>query len=949
MVAGIMACNSWDKLCKVQRDYPKAKFADSFVQKSLKKSPKNPFLLAWKADISLQLTQDPKNVVLQIQQAWQQPGPYDIRLLAYLYRLFAEAMRRSSAANSCISGLGNENSKVWLSASKTLSPQERQELWSALGKAAWREECWEDFRFAVVQYSKELKDISVSASIKKHAHFTQILATQLAAEQQLQIPGAGLKSKVQFDLARRLMKQAYEASPGEPIACKDIRDLRFMGEIFARQGRCDELIELWNNPPATLKDLMKTHQADLQIMRIRLSRETNSWALVESESLARIENAISQITENPDSKALWELCAWNMDLWTDWLAAVRMNRSKDEAIRIVYDILHRAFGTELRTNDRAMSLTYMKLRHFIGVPMAGDCLTYWKNHSTLISCFGDMRPFLETLHSNNGLGGKMHFFRTLATDALSKTDEYTDEKWDTHSQNILKINHLITSSVADQIWQGDKTKILKYIFDQSCTSSGFYEPSSSGGFLAVYSLLRMHHVTMRYDESRHPFENTPNSRLLLQAAMLARHLVVCDKEKQDRPRALLAARLHLNLGLGKSAFQMYSYTKCKEMLIHTLSPYVLSRLSITHPFGAKGYQGFSAEEELGKAIGTMERMESKTDNTIYPDLKTVPWDQAIGLLSLRGKLKSSLTKHICNLERRRIARLKGEPVDQLPVLDRQSFQNIIDNVDKSVFPDFDDTRSSGPLPYIMPNMVPNLPWLIESYSIWEASSRVLHKETQAWENVGLLVDDIATPKEGHEVEANKTLAESRAENSWLGINTVVEIMAGQVDANLLPANLTKLSEELHAMRLGVEKLRMPSNTKLKLEDEPTMFHENMLISCYTKLEILRALIRMDDQLREKVLSPKSTHPLKSKLPKNWVSEIETETKTCYDAIRDVANSYINLIENKGAAAIKAQVRWGETGEALKPILSDSDVEAYALEYVDSALHAWKGVLQVKLR
>lgn len=103
-----------------------------------------------------------------------------------------------------------------------------------------------------------------------------------------------------------------------------------MGEIFARQGRCDELIELWNNPPATLKDLMKTHQADLQIMRIRLSRETNSWALVESESLARIENAISQITENPDSKALWELCAWNMDLWTDWLAAVRMNRSKDE-------------------------------------------------------------------------------------------------------------------------------------------------------------------------------------------------------------------------------------------------------------------------------------------------------------------------------------------------------------------------------------------------------------------------------------------------------------------------------------------------------------------------------------------------------------------------------------------------------------------------------------------
>lgn len=190
--------------------------------------------------------------------------------------------------------------------------------------------------------------------------------------------------------------------------------------------------------------------------------------------------------------------------------------------------------------------------------------------------------------------------------------------------------------------------------------------------MAIYTLLRLHHGAMRNDESVHPFGNTPNSRLLLQATMLARHLVACDKDKQDRPRALLAARLHLNLGLGKSAFQMYSYTKCKEMLVHTLSPYVLSRISLTHPFGAQGYRGFSAEEELGKAIGTMERMESKTEETIYPDLSALPWDQAIGLLSLRQKLKSSLTKHICNVERRRIARLKGEPVDQLPTLDRQS-------------------------------------------------------------------------------------------------------------------------------------------------------------------------------------------------------------------------------------------------------------------------------------
>jgi N-terminal acetyltransferase B complex non-catalytic subunit len=558
----------------------------------------------------------------------------------------------------------------------------------------------------------------------------------------------------------------------------------------------------------------------------------------------------------------------------------------------------------------------------------------------------------------NSLGDQDNILLTIKQDGLS------DKDWQIHVQNVLKITHLITSSVTDQDWRGDKAGVLEYILNQACKSSDFHEPSSPGGFLAIYVLLRMHHSTMRYNESHHPFESTPNSRLLLQATMLARHLVACDKEKQDRPRALLAARLHLNLGLGKSGFQMYSYTKCKEMLVHTLSPYVLSRISLTHPFGAKGYQGFSAEEELGKAIGTMERMESKTDDTIYPDLQAFPWDQAIGLLTLRRKLKSSLTKHICSVERRRIARLKGEPVDQLPVLDRQSkytgsvnwnvlkdigFQNITDLVDPSVFPDFENTQSAGTLSFVMANKIPNVPCIIDGYSIWESSSRVLYKEIPTWENLGLWVRGLATPLHGHQVATNMMPAESKAESIWLCINTVVEIAAGQENITLVQGTAKKLSEELHAMRLAMEKLRMPGATNLKLEDEPTMFHENMLISCYTKLELLRALVRMVDHLREKVISPKSVHPMKSKLPKDWINDIESETKVCYEAIRSLANSYINLIEQKGTAAIKAQMRWGKTGEILQKVINDSDVESYAAEYVDSALNAWKGVLQVKLK
>jgi hypothetical protein len=251
----------------------------------------------------------------------------------------------------------------------------------------------------------------------------------------------------------------------------------------------------------------------------------------------------------------------------------------------------------------------------------------------------------------------------------------------------------------------------------------------------------------------------------------------------------------------------------------------------------------------------------------------------------------------------------------------------------------------------MPNIFPNVNWMIKSYDTWDASSRVLYREGQALEYFDAWAHRAGmAPDHTQNSESNMTPAESSVKGLWNNINTVVEIMTWQEDSQeMLPVVLKALPEELHAMRLAMEKLRMPGSTTLKPEDEPTMFHENMLISCYTKLEVLRALNKMVEHLREKVVNVKSSHYLKAKLPKNWVNDVASETQICYEAIRDVAHSYIKLIEEKGKVAIKAQVRWGVTGDALKKVLKDDDVDFYANEYVDNALQAWKGVLQVKLK
>jgi N-terminal acetyltransferase B complex non-catalytic subunit len=316
----------------------------------------------------------------------------------------------------------------------------------------------------------------------------------------------------------------------------------------------------------------------------------------------------------------------------------------------------------------------MTLRQAItpGTPMLADCKTYWKNHANLVTCFADIRPFVEALNREDRKA-----FSDFVEDDFGAVnnamgqDQYPVTDWIVYSGNRMKMCYLIWISLTTRPtrqWQEYMELPLAAVLQ----APQLRIPKSPEGFIAIYILLRLHRHAMRNAEPLHPFGTTSNSRVLLQAAMLARHLVASDKEKQDRPLALLAARLHLNLGLGKCAFKLYSHTKCKEMLVHTLSPYVLSRISLTHPFGAKGYQGFSAEEELGKAVGTMERMERKINETICADLQSLPWDQATELLAMKRKFKSSMTKHICNTESRRIARLKGEPVDNLPVIDPSS-------------------------------------------------------------------------------------------------------------------------------------------------------------------------------------------------------------------------------------------------------------------------------------
>ncbi|KAF2832109.1 hypothetical protein CC86DRAFT_312914 [Ophiobolus disseminans] len=937
-----MAYN-WDKLTKAQREYSKPKFATSVVDKALKKQPNNPYLLTWKCDLGLQQTMDPKLIAHCMTEVHKQPIA-EFRLLAYMYKIYLEAIRRSHGSVQNVS-VGVTAIECWQATAKTLRRRDdRMTLWNTLFRTALDEDLWEDVRFAVVNYNKE------GPSDKKQAQYSLILATQLAAEARLGVIGHGDQmAQLQMSIALKLMKQAYTASPDDPTAVKDIRDLRFMGIIFGRQRRSKELQDLWDEPPETLLPLISRHSDDLRMLTMDMLLEEKQWRQLEQHCRLTLETTRSRLELASTSKnKLWELCAWKWGVWTSLNCAVEAGRPYAEGREIIMDEIKACFKTPPRSRDRPIYLTHIKLGSWVGTPVQADCMEYFEHHGRLTCCFDDLRPTVENFSWKDTSVFLSSIFDFTNKQLKATTADRTElDELQQAMANVLKFQYMLTISRR----RAEDLLVLSSFFKLATQHSRIWPENADVSCLAVYSLLTMHHSYACNNEQKNPLEMTSNSRILLQATMYARHLVEKDKEKQNRTFALLAARLHLNLGLGTIAFRLFRHTKCKEMLMDTLSPYMLSRISQTHPFDVKTYGGFSADEELTKVINTIDRMEEKTAGYFVTDLSTFQWDQALHISLLKEKLKSSLTKHICSLERRRIARLKGESVDQVPTLDWKTYRGISDNVDTTVFPNFEtrayyDRASRA----IMPVPIPEIGWLDETHYTREHASQRLHNEAVSF------TGDLDPFTRNHDGDRGKQgfrffpHIERSLVGFWDSLTTFMnEIYAPRTKHHIHKEDFEDYLDCIEDMRLAMEKLRMPGSTTLKLEDEPTMFHENMLMSCYARLEVLRATYRLVVHLRESVIKAKVPHIHKKTLPDKYDSNLLQSTEVCFQAVRDVAQSYIDLILRRGVEAIKAQVRWGNTGEALKLILSDEDVEYYAQEYVESALEAWRGVLKVKLK
>jgi hypothetical protein len=163
----------------------------------------------------------------------------------------------------------------------------------------------------------------------------------------------------------------------------------------------------------------------------------------------------------------------------------------------------------------------------------------------------------------------------------------------------------------------------------------------------------------------------------------------------------------------------------------------------------------------------------------------------------------------------------------------------------------------------------------------------------------------------------------------------------------LGESLDELSEYLQSLRQDWESgLNLPDPT-IKPEEMYLHHVEPYMARHYGHLEVFLVFWRFCDLFDEQ--RKKRDIPLKNKTKENVVKLIRTHIQACYDALRKFVQAWVDYYKRHGKDVIKAKVRQGTSGEVLKDLISDGDLNRYAQLYVDSGIDTLRGLLNVKLK
>ncbi|KAF2474751.1 uncharacterized protein BDR25DRAFT_111755 [Lindgomyces ingoldianus] len=963
-----MALN-WEKLNKLRRDYPKPKFALAEIGRQLKKRHNDPYLLSWKADIWLQMGIAAPQVLedILIPLCTRQPPTTDPSLLSYIYFVILEATRIANIPNSSnLSSAGDAALKAWHSAAKSLhSRKARLDLWSKLFVTAMEEDCWEDVRWSVTQALQE------NPQYKKRAAFALILANQLAYEKKCASSEAISPAvEIQKRVAHQKMLQAFQnttKSPNDPVRIQDSRDVRFMAQIFERQKLGLELTQLWSDAPDAIRNIMDANFIETQRLMFRSLKAEGQWRILYARMFGAVKAAI-----DGNAKSELRTLARNWELWGSMIEALSRLFPEAKAKAIANDELRsRIEGMGFNGRDEDLTkmavVSYADRRELLAL-----CEDFWVHFHHTNACFRDLHPFVARLSRQEqekflwtitpSPKGYISYPENVSTASL--------RTWLDTEINVARFDYMLNISRARMDETHNSTNLPELFV---CNAIRLYKIAAQvqedpsfrfrPGWLAIMAMLKLQELYNAYPEFRREkgplSEKGDRVQALVQAGFLALHMTADEAGKQDRGLILLSTRLHTVLGLGTIAFDQYRHAQIKEILNDTLSYFLLSRISQSHPFDSVGETPAYPDAELAKVISTIQRMENRVGDFIYSDLENFQYDQTFELLQFKQKLRSSVTKHLCLIERRRIARLKGEIVDSSLDFDLGNFRNISDNRDFSVLQNYEFESEQLNWQTWLHNY-PNIEWIVDFLQTQERACMLAFQELRSERFHEQFREEVTEWKKSNLVD-NFAQVESWFLADWSNVLALGDCLRDTKRITESPKHMADVEARfdniLHSLNcaelqfqheMTISKTAPSNNTPGTHVLENLMPTEGYLQYFFGQLELLLVYAKLIDQVRNFHKLSKFP-PSRVKKEKVWVDKVATAIQNCYTAVRNAAQSYIDALRERGLESVLKHAKAGVVGEALVGLMGEEEMRGFAREYVESAVDALEGVLKVRIK
>lgn len=421
------------------------------------------------------------------------------------------------------------------------------------------------------------------------------------------------------------------------------------------------------------------------------------------------------------------------------------------------------------------------------------------------------------------------------------------------------------------------------------------------------------------------------------------------------------------LGLPSYALASLPQLRLKEFLFETLGHVISTRMGIEHPFAVTTLPATSPEDlgdagaaqkrrdpqaVLGEHIDVSKRSVIRMRAFSGESLNKTEYDRVLEIVEMEENVEKSISKHICILEQRRIARLRGVKCDEADLDAIRSplkLDELKDLREYNIF-DFEDTRYREELKRNLHGAIPTKGWLAVAIFIDSVAS-ALNCEPSIWSSCGMDWDNMfqktlaEMSKESAELRTELTHAESLAPSIYLTISQFTTLLTtGKADMPLV--------QGLESIISSVEKLASDIAPILANADHQRLLvpTAELLQMMFIHLELLQSLWRLCD-LATAAITQK-THPIKGFLTKPQIDKMRKTVQSFYQLIRKTASDWINRLRSDGAKKLQEEVYAGGIGGAINELVKDglegSSGEMSMMGLNASAVEALEGVLRVKL-